>query len=52
MTRYGKERTKKFKNVIWYQGTGESTKKNSEFDLVTFGSSFNVMDRTKALKSL
>ena len=53
MTKYGKERTKKFVNVIWYQATGEYTKKkDNEFDLVTFGSSFNVMDRNKALKEV
>ncbi len=53
MTKHGKERTKEFNKISWYQGTGESTKKkDSEFDLVTFGSSFNVTDRTKALQEV
>ncbi len=47
----GRERTKDFKNVTWFEGTGESTgRKESAFDLVTFGSSFNVTDRAKALQ--
>ena len=53
MTKYGKRRTKAFKKISWYQGTGESTnKKNHEFNLVTFGSSFNVMNRVKALREV
>jgi ubiquinone/menaquinone biosynthesis C-methylase UbiE len=46
----GIKRTHKFKNVDWFEGTGEDTKQeNEKFDLVTFGSSFNVCDRQKAL---
>lgn len=46
----GIERTKTFNNVTWSEGTGEHTGQPSQtFDLVTFGSSFNVCDRQKAL---
>lgn len=35
----------------WFEGTGENTNQpTSSFDLVTFGSSFNVCDRELALK--
>ncbi|WP_027204156.1 class I SAM-dependent methyltransferase [Butyrivibrio fibrisolvens] len=47
----GIKRTKQFSNVKWFEGVGEHTGMNdSEFDLVTFGSSFNVCDRLEALK--
>lgn len=47
----GIKRTAKFKRVVWHEGTGESTgQKSGSFDMVTFGSSFNVCDRLKALK--
>lgn len=37
-------------NVDWFEGVGEDTKQpDGLFDIVTFGSSFNVCDRTKAL---
>lgn len=37
--------------VRWFEGTGEATGMPSHaFDLVTFGSSFNVTDRPKALR--
>jgi ubiquinone/menaquinone biosynthesis C-methylase UbiE len=37
--------------VTWVEGTGEETKQpNSSFDLVSFGSSFNVTDRHASLK--
>ena len=50
MRKNGIIRTKRFNNVVWKEGTGEDTgEKNSIFDLVTFGSSFNVCDRTSAL---
>lgn len=43
-------KTKDYKNVQWFEGTGEETRMESnKFDLVTFGSSFNVCDRQKAL---
>jgi len=51
MRKYGTQRTSQLKNVQWYEGTGESTKQpDHAFDLVTFGSSFNVTNRSLALK--
>lgn len=51
MRKLGIERTSLMKNVVWFEGTGEITgQKDSAFDLVTFGSSFNVTDRQKTLK--
>jgi ubiquinone/menaquinone biosynthesis C-methylase UbiE len=36
--------------ALWYEGTGEDTRQpDATFDLVTFGSSFNVTDRARAL---
>lgn len=50
MRKNGIGRTKDYRNVFWYDGIGEDTKMKSDFfDLVTFGSSFNVCDRKKAL---
>ena len=50
MRKNGIEKTKHFSNVQWMSGTGEVTgQKNSEFDIVTFGSSFNVCDRPATL---
>lgn len=50
MREIGIERTKG-QNIEWIRATGlENGLKSSEFDLVTFGSSFSVMDRSKALK--
>lgn len=47
----GVKRTSRFENVQWYEGVGEHTgMDNDQFDLVTFGSSFNVCDRQEALK--
>lgn len=47
----GIKRTKQFQNVSWHEGVGEHTgMKDSAFELVTFGSSFNVCDRQLALK--
>jgi ubiquinone/menaquinone biosynthesis C-methylase UbiE len=47
----GIKRTEKFANVRWHEGTGESTGQGAQvFDMVTFGSSFNVCDRQQALK--
>ena len=44
-------RTKEYPNVQWFEGIGENTGMESDmFDLVTFGSSFNVCDRQLALK--
>ncbi len=53
MRENGIARTKSFANVRWYEGTGESTgQPASSFSLVTFGSSFNVCDRPKALSEV
>ena len=50
MRNNGKYRTEKYNDIIWYEGIGENTGMPSDtFDLVTFGSSFNVCDRNKAL---
>lgn len=47
----GIARTKQFLNVCWHEGTGESTGQAAQtFDMVTFGSSFNVCDRRAALR--
>lgn len=46
----GVKRTMQFPNVSWHEGVGEHTgMEDSAFDLVTFGSSFNVCDRQLAL---
>lgn len=46
----GIERTKCFDKVQWAEGVGEHTgMETSKFDLVTFGSSFNVCNRMEAL---
>ena len=50
MRKNGINRTKKFSNVQWYEGVGEHTGMDADtFDLVTFGSSFNVCNRQEAL---
>lgn len=47
----GIKRTAKLSNVQWFEGTGEHTgQKPQAFEMVTFGSSFNVCDRQAALK--
>jgi ubiquinone/menaquinone biosynthesis C-methylase UbiE len=47
----GIARTKQFVNVSWSEGTGEATgQPSAKFDIVTFGSSFNVTDRQAALR--
>jgi ubiquinone/menaquinone biosynthesis C-methylase UbiE len=47
----GVKRTAELANVSWYEGTGEATgQASSAFDMVTFGSSFNVCDRQQALE--
>lgn len=46
----GIRRTREFGNVQWFEGVGEHTgMEDGKFDLVTFGSSFNVCDRQRAL---
>ncbi|WP_394200682.1 class I SAM-dependent methyltransferase [Shewanella waksmanii] len=50
MRKYGKIETKDQSKVTWYEGTGEETGQEAgAFDLVTFGSSFNVTDRLTTL---
>lgn len=50
MRGHGIKRTEKYPRVEWFKGTGEQTQQqNDQFDAVTFGSSFNVCDREKAL---
>lgn len=47
----GIKRTERLVNVRWHEGTGEATGQAEQaFDMVTFGSSFNVCDRQQALK--
>ncbi len=47
----GMQRTHHLKNVTWVEAGGEDTGlADASFDLVTFGSSFNVMDRAQALR--
>jgi len=47
----GVQRTAAMPNVIWQEVTGEQTGQiDHGFDMVTFGSSFNVCDRALALK--
>ncbi|WP_432218057.1 class I SAM-dependent methyltransferase [Pseudomonas kribbensis] len=47
----GIKRTADLGNVKWHEGTGEATGQATQaFDMVTFGSSFNVCDRQQALK--
>lgn len=46
----GQKRTQQYSTVLWHEGTGEKTGcPAAAYDFVTFGSSFNVCDRTKAL---
>lgn len=46
----GASRTADFADVRWHDGTGERTHMSaSAYHLVTFGSSFNVCDRARAL---
>lgn len=50
MRTIGKARTSQFSSIHWYKGMGEDTGMESDtYDLVSFGSSFNVTDRKKAL---
>ena len=46
----GIKRTAQFPDVQWFEGVGEDTgMEASRYELVTFGSSFNVCDRQQAL---
>ena len=50
MRKLGIQRTKKLTNINWFDGTGEITgQQSAKFDFCSFGSSFNVCDRKKAL---
>ncbi|MBF8273071.1 MAG: putative methyltransferase [Magnetococcales bacterium] len=50
MRNLGIKATRHFDHVRWFEGTGEITgQPEHTFDLVTFGSSFNVCDRQRAL---
>ncbi len=50
MSDIGKKRTEDLKQITWVKADGCETMLTSNFyDLVTFGSSFNVLDRSKAL---
>jgi SAM-dependent methyltransferase len=50
MRTVGQELLEESESLAWVEGTGEATnQKDSQFELVTFGSSFNVCDRPLAL---
>lgn len=50
MRKNGIQRTSQYQNVQWFEGIGEHTgMESNKFDLVTFGSSFNVCNRQEAL---
>lgn len=47
----GIKRTEKYSDVIWFEGVGEHTgMESNKFEMVTFGSSFNVCNRQEALQ--
>lgn len=51
MRALGTKRTADLDNVRWFEGTGEQTGQPSgTFSMVTFGSSFNVTNRPRALQ--
>ncbi len=51
MRELGIQRTREYRNVRWVSATGEDTgQADTTFGAVTFGSSFNVLDRSAALK--
>lgn len=51
MRKNGIERTARFQNVRWHEGKGKRSGQGEHaFDMVTFGSSFNVCDRQAALR--
>ncbi len=53
MRELGIERTSQYNNIIWHKGSAEETGlENSKYHLISFGSSFNVCDRSLALKEV
>lgn len=51
MRRNGMARAKSMGNVRWVEAVSEDTKQpDASFDIVSFGSSFNVADRSKSLR--
>ena len=53
MRKYGSQRTRTFTNIKWSEGVGEATGQAADqFNAVTFGSSFNVTDRSATLKEV
>jgi len=51
MRTLGIMQTRDYSEIIWVEGTGEKTLQDGcSFDLVSFGSSFNVCDREDALQ--
>lgn len=51
MRALGIQRCQDLSNVTWFEGKAEATGQDSDcFDLVTFGSSFNVTERQAALR--
>jgi len=51
MRKLGMSRSQRFDKVQWFEGAGEATGRPGDtYALVTFGSSFNVTDRPRALK--
>lgn len=47
----GIQQTARWPDLQWFEGVGEDTgRPSATYDLVTFGSSFNVCDRPKALQ--
>lgn len=51
MRNTGKKRTSDKNNITWFEGIAEETgRPDQEYDLVSFGSSFGVCDRKKALQ--
>ena len=53
MRSFGMERTRGESRVRWFEGTGENTgQPSASFELTTFGSSFNVVDRDKTIQEV
>ncbi len=51
MRKYGTMRTERYPGIQWFEGTGEKTgQPDNAFDIATFGSSFNVTDRSAAMQ--